>query len=119
MKQAAHLFLLLIASGLLWAAGPNEPKVAPGSAEVNLGTAQPGGKPDCTAAIIGHQWPDEASDPPFAAALAPYGYPMVCTRTGSTYFWRSVTSRGEPAKKVNKSAPAAIPVSSRPALPKD
>jgi hypothetical protein len=104
MKRPALLFLPFIASALLFAAGPNEPKVAP---EVDLATAQPGSKPACTAAIAGHQWPDEAADPHFAAALAPYGYPMVCTHSGTTYIWRSATLRAEQPKKVDKPAVTA------------
>jgi len=55
--------------------------------------AQPEGKPPCTEAIVGHQWPEEAADPIFAAALAPYGYPMLCTHTQSGYVWRSLRAR--------------------------
>jgi len=101
MTRPALLFLPFIASALLFAAGPNEPKLAP---EVDLATAQPGSKPACTAAIAGHQWPDEAADPHFAAALAPYGYPMVCTHSGATYIWRSAMLRSEQPKKVDKPA---------------
>ena len=104
MKRPCRLLLPLIASALLFAAGPDEPKVAPSAAEVDLATDKPGGKPACTTAIVGHQWPDEATDPIFAAALAPYGYPMVCTRLGSTHVWRSVTVRVEQPKKIDKPA---------------
>src|SRR5258708_33548688 len=90
MKRPCRLLLPLIASALLSAAGPDEPKVAPSAAEADIATAQPGGKPACTTAIVGHQWPDEPTDPIFAAALAPYGHPTVCTRAGSTHVWRSV-----------------------------
>ena len=113
MKRPCRLLLPLIASALLFAAGPDEPKLTPSVTEVDLATDKPGGKPACTTAIVGHQWPDEATDPIFAAALAPYGYPMVCTRTGSAYVWRSVT------KKSDKPARAAGPVSPRPATPKN
>jgi len=108
MKRPAILFLPFIASALLFAAGPDEPKV-PAVTQVDLGTAQPEVKPACTAAIVGHQWPDEAADPHFAAALAPYGYPMVCTHSGATYIWRSVTRRSEQSKKVDKPALTAAP----------
>ena len=113
MKQPAYLLLPLVASALLWAAGPDQPKTAPVVTEVDVATSQPAGKPTCTAAIEGHQWPDEATDPIFAAALAPYGYPMVCRHTGSTYTWRSVTPRSEQPKKSDKPAPIVAP-----ALPK-
>jgi hypothetical protein len=95
MKPRGHLFLPLLASALLFAAAPDEPKVAPA-------TAQPESKPACTAALVNHQWPDEATDPNFAAALAPYGYPMVCTRTKSAYVWRSVAVRVEQPKKSDR-----------------
>jgi hypothetical protein len=108
MKQTAYLFLPLIASALL-CAGADEPKLAPVVAEVDVAAAQPAGKPACTAAIEGHQWPDEATDPIFAAALAPYGYPMVCKHTGSTYVWRSVNPRVEQPKKSDKPAPTVAP----------
>jgi len=104
MKRPALLFLPLLASALLIAAGPDEQKVAPSVTDVDLATAQPGGKPACTAAMVGHQWPDEAADPQFAAALAPYGYPMICTRMGSTQVWRSLTVRADQPKKIDKPA---------------
>ncbi len=100
ISRAVHLFLPLLASALLSAAGPDEPKAAPANAEVDLATAQPGRKPACTAAIVGQQWPDEAADPHFAAVLAPYGYPMACTHAGSTYVWRSVAKKIDKPKKV-------------------
>jgi hypothetical protein len=113
MKRSGILFLPFIASALLFAAGTDEPKVAPAVTDVDLANTQPAGKPACTAAVVGHQWPDEAADPQFAAALAPYGYPMVCTHTGSTYVWRSVNPRKEQPKKSDK---PALPVA--PALPR-
>jgi hypothetical protein len=64
IMRSAHLFLPLLASALLLGRRP--------------------------ASIVGQQWPDEAADPNFARALAPYGYPMACTRAGSTHVWRSV-----------------------------
>ena len=119
MKRPCRLFLPLLASALLFAAGPDEPKVSPSAAEVDIATAQPGGKPACTTAIVGHQWPDEATDPLFAAALAPYGYPMVCTRVGSTHVWRSVAARGEQPKKIDKPARIVPPAPPRAAAPKN
>jgi len=113
MKRPALLFLPFIASALLFAAGPDEPKVPPAVAQVDLGTAQPEVKPACTASIVGHQWPDEAADPNFAAALASYGYPMICTHSGATYIWRSVTLRSEQPKKVDK------PPTPKPTTPKN
>jgi len=113
MKRPALLFLPFIASALLFAASPDEPKAAPATSEVALATAQPESKPACTAALVDHQWPDEAADPHFAAALAPYGYPMVCTRTKSAYVWRSVAARIEQHKK---SDTLALP---KQAAPKD
>jgi len=106
--RPAPLFLPFIASALLFAAGPDEPKAA-AAAQVDLGTAQPEVKPACTASIVGHQWPDEAADPHFAAALASYGYPMICTHSGSTYIWRSVTLRAEQPKKADKPAVTVAP----------
>ena len=61
------------------------------------------GKPACNAEMAGHQWPEEAADPVFAAALAPYGYPMLCTHTVSGYSWRSINAHNEPSKRGNKS----------------
>jgi len=115
MKRPAHLLLPLIASALLWAA--DEPKVIPAGAEVELATGQPAGKPACTAAIEGNQWPEEAADPVFAAALAPYGYPMVCMRTGVAYGWRSVKSRPEQPRKSDKPARTVAPVLHKAAAP--
>jgi hypothetical protein len=101
MMRPVHLFLPLMASAL-WAAGSDETNA----------TAQPEGKPACTSAIMGQQWPpEETTDPIFAAALAPYGYPMVCTRTGSTYVWRS--------KKSDTPARAVAPAPPRPAARKN
>jgi len=118
MKRSSLLIAPVIASALLFAAGSNEQKVAPSVTEVDLANAQPGGKPACTAAIVGHQWPDEAADPQFAAALAPYGYPMVCTRMGSTQVWRSVTIRTEQPKKIDKPARTVAPAPSTSTAPK-
>src|SRR5258708_18911923 len=117
MKRPCRLLLPLIASALLFAAEPDEPKVAPSAAEVDIATAQRGGKRACTTAIVGHQWPDEATDPIFAAALAPYGYPMVCTRVGSTHVWRSVTARAEQPKKIDKPARTVAPAPSSATAP--
>ncbi len=117
MKRPAHLFLPLIASALLCAA--DEPKGIPAGADVEFATGQPGGKPACTAAIEGDQWPEEAGDPVFAAALAPYGYPMVCTRTGSVYGWRSVKVRPEQPTKSDKPARPAAPVLHQAPAPKN
>ena len=51
-------------------------------------------KPICTDANAGRLWPEEANDnPKFAAALEPYGFPEVCTRTESGYVWRARTVR--------------------------
>ena len=57
-------------------------------------------KPSCTEAIAGRLWPEEANDnPKFAAALEPYGFPEVCTRTESGYVWRARTVRLGPLRK--------------------
>jgi hypothetical protein len=117
MKQRVHLLLPLIASALLWAA--DEPKVIPAGAEVELATSQPAGKPSCTAAIEGNQWPEEAADPVFAAALAPYGYPMICTHSGSAYVWRSMKLRPEQPKKSDKPVLTVAPILHQASAPKN
>ena len=85
--------LLSIVFAISCAAGATADEPAP---------EKPQGKPACTAAIVGEQWPEEAADPVFAAALAPYGYPMRCTHTASGYVWQSLRARSEQPKKGDK-----------------
>jgi hypothetical protein len=67
-------------------------------------------KPACTAANVGRFWPDEANDnPKFAAALTPYGYPEICTFSGKTYRWRSLTV---PVNRLRKEPKRRAPASS-------
>jgi hypothetical protein len=49
-------------------------------------------RPACNSQNAGRFWPEEANDnPKFAAALMPYGYPLVCTLRDGKYDWRSFT----------------------------
>ena len=137
MQRTGTLFLTLIASALLSAASAQPEKSAAeksaaeksspeksspekSSNDAPAPAAQPEGKPACTAANAGQQWPEEAYDPVFAAALAPYGYPMLCTHTASGYAWRSVrVPYTEQPKKSDKAVRTNPPASSKRIAAKD
>jgi hypothetical protein len=60
-------------------------------------------RPLCTAEKAGRFWPEEANDnPKFAAALMPYGYPLVCSARDGKYEWRSLTVSFDQLRKDGK-----------------
>ena len=109
MKLPGSLPSLLITAALSCAAGFAQDKVL----DESRSTAQPESRPACTAAMLGQLWPEEALDPQFAAALAPYGYPMICTRNGSSYTWQSPTVHVNQLKKNEVRKQIATPASTR------
>lgn len=57
-----------------------------------LAAADAPAKPACSASLAGRYWPEEANgNRSFAAALAPYGFPEICTHVRGRWLWRSHT----------------------------
>jgi len=95
MKQRENLFVLGVTLALLWIATYDEPKESPAAVLAGAAPVQPEERPACTAAIVGHQWPEKIS--------GPNGYPMVCAHVGASFVWRPLAARVEQHKKVDKS----------------
>jgi hypothetical protein len=109
MKKRENLVLLAVTLALLWVAGYDEPKVAPAAGRADAMPMEPEARPECTAAIIGQQWPEKVT--------GPSGYPVVCTHIGLTYAWRPLAARAEQRRKVEKHVQTEASLAS--AVPKE